>query len=179
MQPGEKVCPLCNRVVAPHDPHKIDKPQGTFHGQCAFKEWKHVKVQAVAYVMALIIFLVPSMASAARQLSPAMSCERTAPEHLTCSIKHFFSPWNPHWQVYLGDRLVAVGKSGEFEPVIDEEWRTIRAVIPAGRDNKMVFEIEARLNPKTHLLEHRSATDYKAVVMPWKTSPDQVASKPP
>lgn len=140
----ERYCPYCHFPVAPYDPDR--DPEGKFHRSCAAKEMKKLKRieahrLAVLYLMGLLLLALP--AAAARQRSPQVSCVRQDALHAACEMTSYFGTWQPKWEVWAGDALVADGTGKTFAPVIGEDWRTVKASVP-WNEGKLIFEFEVR-----------------------------------
>lgn len=99
-----------------------------------------------------------------------MSCGQGDATHASCEVKSFWGVASSlRWQVYLDDRLVADGLGLQFDPVIDEEWRTVQVYYPI-KEGKAVFRVEARWNADAKKAEFR-ADSRSAFFVPYETKP--------
>lgn len=83
----------------------------------------------------------------AEQLHAAVQCRANDAGDPFCEVRHYFSPWNPLWEVWLEDRLVATHEGRDFKPVLDERWRRIKIRLPWE-----TLQLMARRDPETKKL---------------------------
>lgn len=103
------------------------------------------------FLVVIVLALFPSVALArTTQLPASLFCgverEEKTPQ---CQVRHYFGAWLPRWEVRLGSRLVATHEGMEFDPILDEEWRTIRVLI----NRRVATEFGARVDPKSGRLQ--------------------------